>query len=181
MSVLAHLLACLFGTGSWISINGLWVELPLRCPWRLVPALLPLCLHPDGKYRSRFCQSDASIPSRCPQQNSHHIRNHRSRHCSFLLRFFWKKTVVVASAPHSVARHPKFLPLCCWLHVLCYLSTLHDAPETPLLVHLLRWRGCEWSPPCSSSTGPRCWGGKLCQQHPVFEPDSNCFQWFCEL
>lgn len=29
MSVLAHLLACLFGTGSWISINGLWVELPL--------------------------------------------------------------------------------------------------------------------------------------------------------
>ncbi|KAJ7332178.1 hypothetical protein JRQ81_014358 [Phrynocephalus forsythii] len=29
MAWLTHLLACLFGTGSWMAINGLWVELPL--------------------------------------------------------------------------------------------------------------------------------------------------------
>lgn len=41
MSVLTHLLACLFGTGSWISINGLWVELPLIIPDVLEDWYLP--------------------------------------------------------------------------------------------------------------------------------------------
>ncbi|NXS63719.1 S52A3 protein, partial [Brachypteracias leptosomus] len=29
MVLLTHLLACAFGTGSWVAVNGLWVELPL--------------------------------------------------------------------------------------------------------------------------------------------------------
>ncbi|KAJ1122909.1 hypothetical protein NDU88_001382 [Pleurodeles waltl] len=29
MAFLVHLLACLFGIGAWVAINGLWVELPL--------------------------------------------------------------------------------------------------------------------------------------------------------
>ncbi|XP_006860790.1 PREDICTED: solute carrier family 52, riboflavin transporter, member 3 [Chrysochloris asiatica] len=29
MVFLTHLLVCIFGTGSWVAINGLWVELPL--------------------------------------------------------------------------------------------------------------------------------------------------------
>lgn len=29
MAVLTHLLVCIFGMGSWVAINGLWVELPL--------------------------------------------------------------------------------------------------------------------------------------------------------
>ncbi|KAM6164949.1 solute carrier family 52, riboflavin transporter, member 3 [Rhynchocyon petersi] len=29
MAFLIHLLVCIFGTGSWVAINGLWVELPL--------------------------------------------------------------------------------------------------------------------------------------------------------
>lgn len=29
MTFLTHLLVCVFGTGSWVAINGLWVELPL--------------------------------------------------------------------------------------------------------------------------------------------------------
>ncbi|NXH13823.1 S52A3 protein, partial [Bucco capensis] len=29
MVLLTHLLACVFGTGSWMAVNGLWVELPL--------------------------------------------------------------------------------------------------------------------------------------------------------
>ncbi|XP_069507044.1 solute carrier family 52, riboflavin transporter, member 3 [Ambystoma mexicanum] len=29
MAVLVQLLACMFGTGAWVAINGLWVELPL--------------------------------------------------------------------------------------------------------------------------------------------------------
>ncbi|XP_053429449.1 solute carrier family 52, riboflavin transporter, member 3 [Nycticebus coucang] len=29
MAFLIHLLVCVFGTGSWVAVNGLWVELPL--------------------------------------------------------------------------------------------------------------------------------------------------------
>ncbi|NXG07341.1 S52A3 protein, partial [Sakesphorus luctuosus] len=29
MALLTHLLACAFGTGSWVAVNGLWVEVPL--------------------------------------------------------------------------------------------------------------------------------------------------------
>ncbi|NXP15650.1 S52A3 protein, partial [Thinocorus orbignyianus] len=29
MALLIHLLACIFGMGSWVAVNGLWVELPL--------------------------------------------------------------------------------------------------------------------------------------------------------
>ncbi|XP_051049641.1 solute carrier family 52, riboflavin transporter, member 3 isoform X1 [Phodopus roborovskii] len=29
MALLTHLLVCIFGMGSWVAINGLWVELPL--------------------------------------------------------------------------------------------------------------------------------------------------------
>ncbi|NXM69681.1 S52A3 protein, partial [Serilophus lunatus] len=29
MALLTHLLACIFGTGSWVAVNGLWVEVPL--------------------------------------------------------------------------------------------------------------------------------------------------------
>lgn len=32
MSLLTHVLACLFGIGSWVAINGMWVELPLIVP-----------------------------------------------------------------------------------------------------------------------------------------------------
>ena len=32
MSLLTHVLACLFGMGSWVAINGMWVELPLVVP-----------------------------------------------------------------------------------------------------------------------------------------------------
>ncbi|XP_077062522.1 solute carrier family 52, riboflavin transporter, member 3-B [Siphateles boraxobius] len=39
MSLFTHVLACLFGIGSWVAINGMWVELPL-----IVPAI------PEGWY-----------------------------------------------------------------------------------------------------------------------------------
>ncbi|XP_013917648.1 PREDICTED: solute carrier family 52, riboflavin transporter, member 2 [Thamnophis sirtalis] len=32
MGLLVHLLVCLLGTGSWVAINGVWVELPLIVP-----------------------------------------------------------------------------------------------------------------------------------------------------
>lgn len=176
MSLLTHLLACLFGIGSWISINGLWVELPL-----IVPEIA------EGSYLSVLIQISIFGPIFVTVM--HRFRpgvlnktavNHRPRHCSQLLAMFLLEEDCGSSQYSSrcCPACPNFLPLCCRLHFLGHLPTLHDAPETPLLVHLLCWRGSEWPPPCTSGTGPRCWGGKLCQQHPFFEQDPKRFQCF---
>uniref|UniRef100_A0A8C5PKJ4 Riboflavin transporter n=1 Tax=Leptobrachium leishanense TaxID=445787 RepID=A0A8C5PKJ4_9ANUR len=48
MTILVHLLSCLLGLGSWVAINGVWVELPLLVPhapegWEL-PSYLTLLI-----------------------------------------------------------------------------------------------------------------------------------------
>lgn len=107
MSLLTHLLACLFGMGSWISINGLWVELPLIVPqipegWYL-PSYLsvliqmanigPLFITLMHRFRPGALNETAVI----------YVIVGLGTVASFLLAFFWKETVVVAGVPRSVA------------------------------------------------------------------------------
>ncbi|KAF3707186.1 Riboflavin transporter 2 [Channa argus] len=107
MSLLTHLLACLFGMGSWVSINGLFVELPLIVPhipegWYL-PAYLsviiqmanigPLVVTLMHRFRPGALNETAVI----------YVIVSLGAVATFLLGFFWKETVVVAGAPHSVA------------------------------------------------------------------------------
>ncbi|XP_034401300.1 riboflavin transporter 2 [Cyclopterus lumpus] len=107
MSLLTHLLACLFGMGSWVSINGLWVELPLVVPqipegWYL-PSYLsvliqmanvgPLFVTLMHRFRPGALNEAAIIYAIIGLGTA----------ASFLLAFFWKETVVVAGAPRSVA------------------------------------------------------------------------------
>ncbi|XP_017260631.1 riboflavin transporter 2 [Kryptolebias marmoratus] len=107
MSLLTHLLACLFGMGSWISINGLWVELPLIVPqvpegWYL-PSYLsvliqmanvgPLLVTLMHRFRPGALNETAVVYGILVLGTA----------ASFLLAFFWKESVVVAGAPRSVA------------------------------------------------------------------------------
>ncbi|KAG7501277.1 riboflavin transporter 2-like [Solea senegalensis] len=107
MSLLTHLLACLFGMGSWVSINGLWVELPLivnHIPegWYL-PSYLsvliqmanvgPLFVTLMHRFRPGVLNESAVI----------YVIISLGTVASFLLGFFWKETVVVAGVPRSVA------------------------------------------------------------------------------
>uniref|UniRef100_UPI0037E8A8D9 riboflavin transporter 2 n=1 Tax=Semicossyphus pulcher TaxID=241346 RepID=UPI0037E8A8D9 len=107
MSLLTHLLACLFGMGSWVSINGLWVELPLIVPqipegWFL-PSYLsiiiqmanvgPLFVTLMHRFRPGVLNETAVI----------YVIIGVGTVASFLLGFFWKETVVVAGVPRSVA------------------------------------------------------------------------------
>ncbi|XP_049606158.1 riboflavin transporter 2 [Syngnathus scovelli] len=107
MSALTHLLACLFGMGSWVAINGLWVELPVilsQIPegWYL-PSYLsvliqmanvgPLFVTLMHRFRPGVLSETAVI----------YVIVSLGAAATFLLGFFWKETVVVAGAPRSVA------------------------------------------------------------------------------
>ncbi|XP_037331081.2 riboflavin transporter 2 [Pungitius pungitius] len=107
MSLLTHLLACLFGMGSWVSINGLWVELPLVVPqipegWYL-PSYLsvliqmanvgPLFVTLMHRFRPGALNEAAAIYAIIGLGTA----------ASFLLAFFWRETAEVAGAPRSVA------------------------------------------------------------------------------
>ncbi|XP_026155374.1 riboflavin transporter 2 [Mastacembelus armatus] len=107
MSLLTHLLVCLFGMGSWVSINGLWVELPL-----IVPQI------PEGWYLPSYLSVIIQMANVGPLFVTlmHHFRPGTLNETaviyviislgtasSFLLGFFWNETVVVAGVPRSVA------------------------------------------------------------------------------
>lgn len=107
MSLLTHLLACLFGMGSWVSINGLWVELPLIVPhipegWYL-PSYLsvliqmanigPLFVTLMHRFRPGALNETAVI----------YVIIALGTAATFLMAFFWRETVVVAGIPRSVA------------------------------------------------------------------------------
>ncbi|XP_035529079.1 solute carrier family 52, riboflavin transporter, member 3-B [Morone saxatilis] len=106
MSLLTHVLACLFGMGSWVAINGMWVELPLVVKdlpegWYLPSYLTvliqmanigPLFITLMHRFRPGFLDERPVI------------------YCivglgiiaTFLLAFFWKHTVTIAGSLHSV-------------------------------------------------------------------------------
>lgn len=133
MSLLTHLLAALFGAGSWISVNGLWVELPLMVPqvpegWYL-PSYLsvliqmanigPICVTLMHRFRPGALSETAVIYGVIVLGAA----------ASFLLGFLWKETVVVAGAPRSVA-----------LLVLTFLLSAVDCTSSvtflPFMMHL---------------------------------------------
>lgn len=106
MSLLTHVLACLFGIGSWVSINGMWVELPL-----IVPDI------PEGWYLPSYLIILIQIANIGPLFITlmHHFRPGKLDerpviYCivalgivsSFLMAFFWRHTMTVGGSLHSV-------------------------------------------------------------------------------
>ncbi|XP_057684210.1 riboflavin transporter 2 [Corythoichthys intestinalis] len=107
MSVLTHLLACLFGMGSWVSINGLWVELPLIVPqipegWYL-PSYLSVLIQMANVGPLFVTLMHRFRPGALSETAVVYVIITLGTMASFLLGFFWKETVVVAGAPRSVA------------------------------------------------------------------------------
>ncbi|XP_037130599.1 solute carrier family 52, riboflavin transporter, member 3-B [Syngnathus acus] len=123
MSVLTHVLACLFGMGSWVAINGMWVELPL-----IVPQI------PEGWFLPSYLTVLIQMANIGPLVI---ILMHRFRpgvlnekpviYCivtlgifvAFLLAFFWKHTVTIGSTLHSVP-----------LLILCFLLSVVDCTSS---------------------------------------------------
>uniref|UniRef100_A0A3B3T4G9 Riboflavin transporter n=1 Tax=Paramormyrops kingsleyae TaxID=1676925 RepID=A0A3B3T4G9_9TELE len=106
MAPFTHILTCLFGTGSWVSISGMWVELPLIVPeipegWYL-PSYLsviiqmanigPLFVTLMHRFRPGWLNEVAAILFIISLGTM----------ASFLLAFFWKETLVIGGVRHSV-------------------------------------------------------------------------------
>lgn len=107
MLLLTHLLACLFGMGSWVSINGLWVELPLIVPqipegWYL-PSYLSVLIQMANVGPLFVTLMHRFRPGALYETAVIYVIIGLGTVASFLLGFFWKQTVVVAGAPRSVA------------------------------------------------------------------------------
>lgn len=107
MALLIHLLACTFGLGSWVAVNGLWVELPLivnTLPegWDL-PSFLTVII----QLANLGPLLVTLMHKLCPG----HLKERVVIYCilsigviaCILLAFFWHKTTIVAGAPRSTA------------------------------------------------------------------------------
>ncbi|NXD86459.1 S52A3 protein, partial [Halcyon senegalensis] len=107
MALLTHLLACAFGMGSWVAINGLWVELPLLVAvlpeqWDLPSYITiiiqmanvgPLFVTLMHRFRPGLLKEVAVI----------YVVVSMGVMACFLLAFLWQYTSTIGGRTHSTA------------------------------------------------------------------------------
>uniref|UniRef100_A0A803JIJ2 Riboflavin transporter n=1 Tax=Xenopus tropicalis TaxID=8364 RepID=A0A803JIJ2_XENTR len=128
MALVLHILACIFGTGAWVAINGLWVELPLIVNdlpegWYLPSYLTiiiqlanigPLVVTLMHKFKPGWLNEIATIYTIIVLGIV----------ASFLLAFFWRETTWVGGELHSTG----FLVLTFFLSLVDCTSSVTFLP-----------------------------------------------------
>ncbi|XP_037101631.1 solute carrier family 52, riboflavin transporter, member 3-A [Syngnathus acus] len=107
MALLVHILACAFGLGSWVAVNGLWVELPLivnTLPegWEL-PSYLTVLIQMANVGPLFITLMHKASPGRLNERAVIYAILSVGVLSCILLTFFWDRTSVVAGALHSTA------------------------------------------------------------------------------
>lgn len=107
MAVLVHLLACAFGLGSWVAVNGLWVELPLivnTLPegWEL-PSYLTVIIQLANLGPLLVTLMHRLCPGRLKEDVVIYSILSIGIVSCILLVFFWDRTTMVSGAVHSTA------------------------------------------------------------------------------
>ncbi|KAL7887165.1 hypothetical protein AOLI_G00048860 [Acnodon oligacanthus] len=107
MALLTNVLACLFGIGSWVAINGMWVELPLVVPeipegWYL-PSYLTVIIQLANIGPLFITLMHRFKPGALDERSVIYTIVVMGVVATFLLAFLWKHTLVVGGAVHSVA------------------------------------------------------------------------------
>nr|XP_057909349.1 solute carrier family 52, riboflavin transporter, member 3-B [Doryrhamphus excisus]XP_057909350.1 solute carrier family 52, riboflavin transporter, member 3-B [Doryrhamphus excisus] len=123
MSLLTHVLACLFGMGSWVAINGMWVELPLIVPeipegWYL-PSYLTVLIQMANIGPLFITLMHRFRPGMLDERPIVYCIVSLGIIATFLLAFFWKHTVTIGGALHSVS-----------LLILCFLLSVVDCTSS---------------------------------------------------
>ncbi|XP_026225726.1 riboflavin transporter 2-like [Anabas testudineus] len=106
MSLRTHVLACLFGMGSWVAINGMWVELPLIVPeiperWYL-PAYLTILIQMANIGPLFITLMHRFRPGALDEQPVIYCIVGLGIVATFLLAFFWRQTITIGGSLHSV-------------------------------------------------------------------------------
>uniref|UniRef100_A0A8C5PC96 Riboflavin transporter n=1 Tax=Leptobrachium leishanense TaxID=445787 RepID=A0A8C5PC96_9ANUR len=107
MAFVLHLLACIFGAGAWVAINGLWVELPLivnELPegWYL-PSYLTVLIQMANVGPLFVTLMYKFKPGKLNEIYVIYFIIIVGIVASFLLGFFWRETTWVAGQIHSTA------------------------------------------------------------------------------
>ncbi|XP_078092993.1 solute carrier family 52, riboflavin transporter, member 3-A [Mustelus asterias] len=128
MPLTIHLLACIFGTGSWVAINGLWVELPLIVNvlpegWNL-PSYLTVIIQSANVGPLFVTLMHKFAPGKMKEIIAIYIIISIGILASLLMVFFWKETTLLAGRSHSVA----FLILAFFLSLVDCTSSVTFLP-----------------------------------------------------
>ncbi|XP_066479153.1 solute carrier family 52, riboflavin transporter, member 3 [Tiliqua scincoides] len=107
MGLVVHLLTCLLGTGAWVAINGVWVELPLLVPeapegW-LLPSYLTIIIQLANGGPLAVTLLHRFLPGRLSEVGLIYALIGLGGLACLLLAFFWGETSVVGGARHSTA------------------------------------------------------------------------------
>ncbi|XP_066481187.1 solute carrier family 52, riboflavin transporter, member 2 [Tiliqua scincoides] len=127
-NVVTHLLVALFGMGSWVSVNSLWVELPVvvkRLPegWNL-PAYLSVLIALGNVGPVSVTLIHHYAPGRLKEQWLIHVIQAVAILAALFLALFWHWTAVVAGEAHSLA----FLVLAFLLALVCCTTNVSFLP-----------------------------------------------------
>ncbi|XP_030637431.1 riboflavin transporter 2-like isoform X2 [Chanos chanos] len=107
MTLVTHVLACLFGIGSWVAINGMWVELPLIVPeipegWYL-PSYLTVIIQLANVGPLFITLMHRFKPGALDERPVIYGIVVMGVLATFLLAFLWKYTLTMGDTTHSVA------------------------------------------------------------------------------
>lgn len=123
ISVITYALVVIFGTGSWIAVNGLWVELPIivqEIPesWSL-PSYLTVIIQLANIGPLAFTLGNKLFPRVVREVPVIYISLLIGTAACTLLVFFWKETSYIAGAERSTA-----------LLVLCFFLSMVDCTSS---------------------------------------------------
>ena len=139
-SIVTYILVVIFGTGSWIAINGLWVELPIivqEIPesWSL-PSYLTVIIQLANIAPLAFTLGNVFFPRVVREIPAIYISVLVGIASCALLAFFWKETTFIAGAERSTA-----------LLVLCFfLATVDCTSSVTFLPYMAIFRPVYMSP-----------------------------------
>ncbi|KFO05885.1 Solute carrier family 52, riboflavin transporter, member 3 [Balearica regulorum gibbericeps] len=128
MALLTHLLACAFGTGSWMAINGLWVELPLLVTvlpeqWDL-PSYITIIIQMANVGPLFVTLMHRFWPGLLKEVPMIYVVVSVGIVACLLLAFLWNYTSLIAGRPHSTA----FLTLTFFLALVDCTSSVTFLP-----------------------------------------------------
>ncbi|KAJ7338255.1 hypothetical protein JRQ81_010988 [Phrynocephalus forsythii] len=127
-AVVTHVLVALFGMGSWVSVNSLWVELPVvvkKLPerWNL-PAYLSVLIALGNVGPVSVTLAHHFAPGRLKEQWLIHAIQGLSLVAAVFLALFWDATAEVGGERHSLA----YLVLTLALSLACCTSNVSFLP-----------------------------------------------------